>query len=110
MHKQGELQDAVLTHVNNFTIAGNENFLEKGKNKILGTLAISKVEKDKFRFTGWDIEKYEDQVKVSMEDYSNSLKEMTDIRKANRNDKLTKLEMKEYRKVTGKLSWLAEGT
>ena len=54
LHEQGELQGAVLTHVDDFTIIGNENFLEKG---ILDTLTIFKVEKDKFRFTGWDIEK-----------------------------------------------------
>ena len=45
-----------------------------------------------------------------MEDYSNSLKEIIDIRQADKKDKLTQLEMKEYHKVTGKLSWLAQGT
>ena len=45
-----------------------------------------------------------------MEDYSNSLKEINHNRKANRNEKLTKLKMREYGKVKGKLSWLAQGT
>ena len=45
-----------------------------------------------------------------MEDYAESIQEITEIRKANRNEKLTKPELKEYRKYTGKISWLAQGT
>ena len=45
-----------------------------------------------------------------MEDYANSIKEIQDIRKANGTEPLTKAELKEYRKYTGKLSWLAQGT
>ena len=45
-----------------------------------------------------------------MKDYANSFMAISDIRKADRNERLTKLEMKEYRKFTGKLSWLAAGT
>ena len=52
-----------MTHVVDLTIAGNENFLEKVKKGILDTLTISKVEKGKFRFTGWNIERYEDHMK-----------------------------------------------
>ena len=86
LHKKGELQGKVLIHVDNFTIAENENFLEKVKKGISDTLTISKVEKDKFRFTGWDIERYKDQIKVSMKDYANSLEEILDIRKEDRHD------------------------
>ena len=64
MNEQGKLQGAVLTHIDDFTIAGNDNFIEKVKKVISDTLTISKMEKDKFRFTSWDIEKYEDQIKV----------------------------------------------
>ena len=49
--------------------------------EILETITESKVVRIKFMFTRWNIEKYYDQVKVSMEDYSNSLKEIKDIRK-----------------------------
>ena len=73
-------------------------------------MTVSKVERDKLRFTGWDIERYEDKIKVAIQNYVNSLKEITEIRKADRHDRLTKLEMKEHRKFTGKLSRLAQGT
>ena len=43
-----------------------------------------------------------------MEDYSKSLQETTEIQKTeDRNESLTKLEMKLYRKKTGKIAWLA---
>ena len=78
-------------------------------NGISETLKVSKMEIDVFRFTALDIRKYEDQVQISMEDYSKSLKKITDISKANRNYRLINLEMKEYVKVTGKFSWLTQG-
>ena len=46
-----------------------------------------------------------------MEDYTNSLEDIKEIRKVeDRNEPLTKLEMKEYRKMTGKIAWLANST
>jgi len=46
-----------------------------------------------------------------MEDYTRSLKDITEIRKTDdRMESLTKLEMKLYRKMTGKIAWLANST
>ena len=45
-----------------------------------------------------------------MEDYVESLEEVKEIRKADRDEYLIKAEMKVYRKMTGKLSWLANST
>ena len=78
-------------------------------NRISETLTVSKIERNVLRFTVLYVRKYEEQIQVSIEEYYNSLKELNDIRKANKNDNLTKLEMKEYQKVTGKLSGLAQG-
>ena len=38
------------------------------------------------------------------------LEKILEIRKAERTESLTKLELKEYRKYTGKISWLAQGS
>ena len=73
MHEKGELQGAMLTHVDDFVIAGKESFVEKIRMGIAEVLTVSKVERDKFRFTGWDVERFEDVVKVSMKDYANSM-------------------------------------
>ena len=45
-----------------------------------------------------------------MRDYVNSLNDIKEIRRVERDKDLTKNEMKEYWKVTGKLSWLANST
>ena len=72
---------------------------------------MSKIEEDCFRFTGLDIKKVDNGIEVSMEDYTNSLEEIKEIREVEDwNEPLTKLEMKEYRKMTGKIAWLANST
>ena len=45
-----------------------------------------------------------------MEDYVEGLEDIKEIRKVDREEDLTKLKIKEYRKMTGKLAWLANST
>ena len=52
----------------------------------------------------------DDGIELEMDNYMNSLKDVKDIRKAKIDEELTKLEMKEYRKITGKILWLANNT
>ena len=52
----------------------------------------------------------EDGIEIEMEEYGDSLEEIKEIRKAYRDEDLTKAELKVYRKMTGKLSWLANST
>ena len=73
-------------------------------------LTVSKIEKDKFRYTGIDVSVVKDGIKVQTGDYMDSLKKIKEIQKADRDDDLTKAEITEYKKMTGKLSWLANST
>jgi len=91
-------------------IAGNEDFKGKTRNGIADTMTVSKVEKGKFIFTGWDIEKYEDMVTVTMKNYAKSLKDIMEIRKEDRHKKFTRIEMKEYRNFMNILSLITIGT
>merc|ERR1712029_1059042 len=75
----------------------------------MGRFTVSEIEEDKFRFTGLDVKAENGKVQVSMEDYADSVEEIKDIRKADRTEKLTKAELKEYRKYTGRISWLSQG-
>ena len=69
------------------------------------------MEHDNFQYTGQDILAAEDgSIIIAMEDYIQSLEDVKEIRKADKDKKFTKVEVKEYRKVTGKLSWLANST
>ena len=72
-------------------------------------LDVSKVENDNFRFTGIDIKKVEDEIKISMEDYAESLEEI-EIREDRSDETLTREELKILRKYVGKLNWLASNT
>ena len=109
-HDGNNLVGMVITHVDDFSIAGTKKFIDDLTEKVQGTLTVSKVEKDGFRFTGIDIQNTNDGIVISMEDYASSIEEMQDIRKAKPEDPLTKQELKVYRKYAGKISWLATNT
>ena len=100
----------MLTHVDGFKLAGEKEFLEEVMKGIKTCMNVSKVEEDKFRFTGLDVERRTDGIVVSMNDYVDSLEEVKNIRKESGMTELTKLEMKQYRKYVGKLNWLAQST
>ena len=87
-----------LSHVDDFTIAGDENFVQRIVKGIQERFTVSKIEEDKFRFTGLDVKAENGKIQVSMEDYADSVEEIKEIRKADRTEKLTKAELKDYRK------------
>ena len=99
-----------LSHVDDFTIAGDIEFVQRIVNGIREKFTVSKIEEDKFRFTGLDVKAENGKIQVSMEDYADSVDEIREIRKADRTEKLTRAELKEYRKYTGRISWLSQGT
>ena len=101
---------AVITHVDDFTLAGTEDFIKEVLETVGRELTVSKIERDKFRYTGIDVSTVEDGIEIDMEDYVDSLEEIKEIRKADSDEYLTKAELKVYRKVTGKLSVLANST
>merc|ERR1712112_313719 len=92
------------------TVAGEEEFVKRVVKRINDKFTVSKIEEDEFRFTGLDVKAKEGSIEVSMEDYAKSVEPIVEIRNANRSEKLTNIELKEYRKYTGKISWLAQGT
>jgi hypothetical protein len=78
-HKNGVLIGMILTHVDDFDMVGTKAFLDRIKKVLMKELKISKIEKRKFRFTGIDVEKTENRVTVSMEDYAKSIEKIEDI-------------------------------
>ena len=108
---EGSLQGAILTHVDDFYIAGTPDFVKRVIDHIGRECTVSKIEEDCFRFTGLDIKKVDNGIESSMKEYADSLEDIKEIRKVEDcNEPLTKLEMKEYRKMTGKTAWLANST
>ena len=111
LHEDGKLIEAVLTHVDGLFVAGNAVFNEMIRKKIAMVLTVSKIERDKFSFAVWDIEKCADgRIRVSMNYHAKSMEEVKSIIKGERTKKLNCAEMMEYRRFTGKLNWLDLGT
>ena len=108
----GKTEAVVLTHVDDFQVGSSKKFLEELV-KVLteGGMEISKIEKETFRFTGIDISRSKDkrEIMVSMQEYADSIKEVGEIRNAKDDEELMILERRILKKITGKISWLAEG-
>ena len=76
LHRDGDLMGAVITHVDDFTLAGTEEFIKEVLETVERELTVSKIEKDKFRYTGIDVTAVEDGKGIEMEDYMDSLEEI----------------------------------
>ena len=73
-------------------------------------LTISKIERENFHYTGLDISTVKDGIEIEMKDYVDSLQDVGEIQRADKNEGLTKSEIKEFRKITRKVCWLANST
>merc|ERR1712163_22743 len=103
-NRNGVLLGMNVSHVEDFNIAGDDEFVERIVNGIRKKFTVSKVEKNVFRFIGLDVKAGNGKIEVSMEDYANSVEEIKEIRKADRGEKLTRAELKEIWKKEGKSS------
>ena len=56
----GKLLGAVITHVDDFTLAGTENFIKEILETISRLLTVCKIEMDKSRYTGIDVSAIDD--------------------------------------------------
>ena len=82
LHRDGELIGALITHENDFTLAGTEDFIKEVLETVARELTISKIERDSFRYTGIDVSAVDDGKEIEMEDYVASLEEIKEMRKA----------------------------
>ena len=76
LHRNGDLMGAVITHVDDFTLAGTKEFIKEVLEAVERELTVSKIEKDKFRYTGIDVSTVGDGIEIEMEDYVESLEEV----------------------------------
>ena len=107
--ENGELEGMVSTCVDDFDLAGTKSFVEKVTKEISNNLDVSKVEDDKFRYTGIDIKKVENGIEISMDEYAESMEEIK-IREGKSDEELNRDEMKVLRKYVGKFNWLSTNT
>merc|ERR1712082_388215 len=89
-NRNGVLLGMNLSHVDDFTITGDDEFVERIVNGIRKKFTVSKVENDVFRFTGLDVRAGNGKIEVSIEDNANLVEEIKEIRMADRGEKLTR--------------------
>ena len=99
----------VSTCVDDFDLAGTKSFLDMVTKRVSTVLDVSKVEDDKFRYTGIDIKKVENGIEISMDEYAESMEEIK-IRECKSDEELNIDEMKVLRKCVGKFNWLSTNT
>ena len=99
----------VSTCVDDFDLVGTESFVDIATKRVSAVLDVSKVEDDKFRYTGIDIKKVKNRIKISMDEYAESLEEIK-IREDKSDEELTRDELKILQKYVGKLNWLVANT
>ena len=76
----GNLSGMIITHVDDFQIAGTEDFITNILKKLNSSLTVSKTERDSYRFTGKDVRKVNSGIELSMEDYAASVENIREIR------------------------------
>ena len=112
MVKDGQLVGLCILHVDDFLVAGKPSFLSALDNQLKGRFKFGKVETDRFKFTGLNIEQQDSLILVDQIDFINGIKPIFSPRagKKNSGEKLNKQETKLYRGLTGQLGWAADNT
>merc|ERR1711873_382510 len=65
-HKNGNLIGLILSHIDDFTIAGTLEFVKRVVTGIQERFTVSKVEEENFRFTGLDVKTKDGKIEISM--------------------------------------------
>ena len=109
--KDGKLKGLCIVHVDDFLFGGDDEFYGILKNTLMTKFTFGKIESEKFKYTGLNIEQKEDgTIYVDQIDYIKSLTPITIDKAVNKNTKLPQKKFTEYRALTGQLSWAAENT
>ena len=111
IRKDGELFGMTVLHVDDFLVAGNPDFLVQLGHKLRNRFTFGKIEFNKFKYTGLNIEQTKDGISVDQVDYIQSIKPIS-AQGLEAEDKvgLNKPQFKEYRRLTGQLAWAVENS
>ena len=103
------IQGLSVTHVDDFLDAGNEKFKSNILKHVSQSFIIGSEAESEFEYIGVNLEQTDCGVKMDQLPYCRSVQsyEISGERKLQRNEPLTKEEMKGYRKIVGCLNWVA---
>ena len=64
LHRNGELIGTMITHVDDFTLAGTKAFVDEVIDTVSKDLTVSKIERENFKYTGIDVRTVEDGIEI----------------------------------------------
>ena len=107
MHIDGTLIGLVCSHVDDLLMAGNEKFKTILSDKVLKMFKFSKVEWNKFKYLGCQVEKLQNgDISLNQNDYIKNLEDV-DGPSGRNSWKVSENERKTIRKVVGELLWVS---
>ena len=111
MVKNGRLLGSCILHVDDFLVgSGSEEFDRLLNSRLKGRFTFGRIESGQFKFTGLKIEQKKDKILVDQIEFIQSLNEIAVKRIGPKDEKLNTEELKDFRKLTGQLSWAAQNT
>ena len=106
-HKAGELMGFACIHVDDLLLMGNDDFKQLAFQNFFKTFKISKVEHDKFKYLGCDIERKKNgDITLQQNEYIKNIKEVECPALGN-SCPVKESERKEIRRVVGELLWVS---
>ena len=107
MHSDGKLIGLVCSHVDDLFLAGNKRFKKMMTEKILKMFQFSKVEQNKFKYLGCEVEKQPNgDISLNQDEYIQKLDEVH-IPEGRNSWTVNEAERKIIRKVVGELLWVS---
>ena len=107
MHEEGKLIGIVCIHVDDLLMSGNSNFENQIVRKLQQHFKFSKIEKQKFKYLGCEIEKLPSgDISLNQNEYIQNIKDVVVPSKRN-NYRVNETEKKEIRRVVGELLWVS---
>ena len=105
---ENKLQGIVIIHVDDLLYAGSGKFQNIMK-EVSQRFKISKCEQGAFRYIGLDLKSDLEMLRLSQKSYCSVIKavKVSNARKAEKEELLDKVELKEYQSLLGKLNWLS---
>ena len=110
LSNNGKLAGLCVLHVHDFLLGGNQYFYSQVKSKLIGKFTFGKIEIEKFKFTGLNVQQTAEGILVDQNEYIQSIKPIKVDKFADKNAKLSMEKFAQFRALTGQLSWAAENT
>jgi transposase InsO family protein len=110
--KQGKLIGVIISHVDDFLHAGNDEFKRSVVEKLAQVFQMGKTESRQFKYVGFELDQTKNGIIVSQNEYAKEVLpfDVKPERAKQVDDELNDEERSLLRKVAGKVGWLGRGS